>query len=132
MLQIPKPVYAQMLSHLESAYPKEGCGILAGRGSRVTTWYPMANTENSPVSYLMSPKEQLQVMKQMREDRVDMLAIVHSHVASAAYPSSHDVAMAFYPDVAYIVVSLANRARPEAKSFLIRDGKISEDGLQVT
>ena len=91
----------------------------------------MANTENSPVSYLMSPKEQLQVMKQMRVDQVDMLAIVHSHVASAAYPSSHDVAMAFYPDVAYIVVSLADRAKPEAKSFLICDGKITEDSLQV-
>jgi proteasome lid subunit RPN8/RPN11 len=130
MLTIPRAIYDQVIAHLQNAYPKEGCGILGGQEDRATKWYPMTNTEASPVSYMMNPREQLQVMKKMREDKVEMVAIVHSHVASPAYPSSHDVAMAFY-DVGYVIVSLADRAKPEAKSFLIRDGKISEDGVEI-
>ena len=34
-------------------------------------------------------------------------AIVHSHVRSRAWPSPTDVALAFYPDALYLLVSLA-------------------------
>ena len=91
----------------------------------------MTNTEESPVSYQMDPKEQLRVMKQMREAEQEMLAIFHSHTASEAYPSPVDVSLAVYPEVSYVLVSLTDRAHPAIRSFRIEDGAIAEEDIQI-
>ncbi|MBI3591985.1 MAG: M67 family metallopeptidase, partial [Nitrospirae bacterium] len=84
-----------------------------------------ANTESSPVSYFMDSKEQFQVMKDMRENNLSMLAIFHSHPSSAAYPSAKDVSLAFYEDSFYVIVSLIEK-ESFVKAFSIRSGEIEE------
>ena len=90
----------------------------------------MTNIEKSPVSYLMDSKEQFRVMKDMREKSLSMIAIFHSHPASAAYPSPRDVSLAFYEEAVYVIVSLAGK-EPEVKAFSIREGKIREVEILV-
>ena len=131
MLRIPKTLCEDMIAHCRSAYPKEACGLLAGRDGVVEQVYLMTNVEDSPIGYSMDPKEQLQVMKAMRERRQEMLAIYHSHTASAAYPSPVDVRLAVYPEVSYVLVSLKEQARPEIKSYQIQDRRITAENLQV-
>ena len=131
MLRLPKPLYEEVIAHCQREYPKEACGILAGNDHVVNDLYPMTNVDQSPISYQMDPKEQLRIMKQMRVRTQEMLAIYHSHTASAAYPSPVDVTLAVYPDVSYVLVSLRDQAKPEVCSYRIQESVISREDLQV-
>ena len=131
MLILTKRVYEEMVVHCQREYPKEACGILAGRSDEADHVYTMTNVDASPISYQMDPKEQLRVMKQMRQAQQEMVAIYHSHTASAAYPSTVDVQLVVYPDASYVLVSLADRTRPVVNSYRIVEGAITHEELQV-
>ncbi len=124
-IKIPHRIISEIISHAREGYPEEVCGILAGTDEGVSTVYRMTNVEHSPVSYFMDPREQFQVMKLMRKEGLKMLAIYHSHPDSQAYPSAKDVSLAFYDDVAYIIVSLADD-KPEVRAFEIKEGRVRE------
>lgn len=129
-LIIPAHIFDEMLAHCREACPHEACGVLAGKENQVSKIFKMTNIEKSPVSYLMDSKEQFRVMKDMREKSLSMIAIFHSHPASAAYPSPRDVSLAFYEDAVYVIASLAGK-EPEVKAFSIREGEIREVGIVV-
>jgi proteasome lid subunit RPN8/RPN11 len=131
MLTITQALWQQIVEHCQHEYPKEACGMVAGRDGLVQRVFPMRNVDASPISYQMDPKEQLLVMKQMRQANQSMQAIYHSHTASPAYPSPVDVSLAVYPDVNYILVSLKDQANPVVESYRILDGKILPDHLHV-
>ncbi len=132
MLTISHALLQEIIDHCQREYPKEACGMLAGRDGLVQHVFPMRNVDASPISYQMDPKEQLLVMKQMRQANWQMLAIYHSHTASPAYPSPVDVSLAVYPEVNYILVSLKDRSNPVVESYRILDGKILPDQLHVS
>lgn len=127
---IPQHIFDEMIAHCKKGCPCEACGILAGEGNMVSKIYAMTNTEKSPVSYLLDSKEQFNVMKDMRENNISMVAIFHSHPSSAAYPSPTDVNLAFYEDTVYVIVSLIE-STPVVKGFSIKEGKIEEVGVVV-
>ncbi len=124
-LIIPQQIFDDMLAHCKAGYPNEACGILAGKDTEVSKIYKMTNIENSPITYMLDPKEQFKVMKDMRENNLSMLAIFHSHPSSVAYPSSRDVSLAFYEDSVYIIISLMGK-EPAVRGFSIKDGQIKE------
>lgn len=121
-----------MVTHCRACYPNEACGILAGTGNRVTRVYPMSNAEPTPVSYFMQPKEQLRVMKELRQEGLAMVAIFHSHPQSPAYPSVKDISLAFYPEALYVIVGLMNREAPAIKAYSIIDGVVKETLFEIT
>ena len=63
--------------------------------------------------------------------------IVHSHVRSPARPSPTDVALAFYPDALYVLVSLADdqvdpaTGAESVRAWRIVDGAVFEVALDV-
>ncbi len=131
-MRISKEVHRQMITHAKTGYPNEACGIVAGsKLGEGTHFFPMKNMDESSISYFMDPKEQLRVFKQMRELKADMTGIFHSHVASEAFPSQKDIRLAFYPDVSYVIVSLASRSKPVLRSFKIQDEKITEEEITI-
>lgn len=132
MLVLKKDFFAQIVEHCKKGLPDEACGILAGKDNTVEKIYAMANAEKSPENYLMDPKEQLRVMKEMRNSGLEMLAIYHSHVASEARPSSRDIEMAFYPESSYVILSLQDRNNPRIRSFKIKDGKVEEEEVLLS
>ncbi|RMG70161.1 MAG: M67 family peptidase [Nitrospirae bacterium] len=127
-LNIPASILSEIIEHAQEGYPEEVCGILAGDDEGINRLFRMTNVEHSPVSYFMDPKEQFQVMKRMRQEGLKMLAIYHSHPDSQAYPSQKDVSLAYYDDVAYIIVSLAED-KPVVRAFEIKEGRVRE--LQI-
>jgi proteasome lid subunit RPN8/RPN11 len=129
-MKLTRSVYDAIIEHMKKGYPNEACGILAGSG-KSAKFYPMRNTDESAISYFMDPKEQLAVFKKMRADGLEMTGIVHSHVASAAYPSQKDVRLAFYPEVSYLIVSLSDADKPVLRSFRIENDKISEEEVRI-
>jgi len=129
-LIIPSPIFTEMLVHCKDGYPNEACGILAGNSNEVSKIYKMTNIENSPVTYMLDSKEQFQMMKDMRQNNLFMLAIFHSHPSSEAYPSAKDVSLAFYEDCVYIIVSLIEK-EPVVKGFSIKEGNIEETEIAL-
>ena len=124
-LFITRELLAKIISHCKEIYPNEACGILAGKGRVVQKVYKMTNIENSSVSYMMEPREQFTVMKEMREQGLEMSAIYHSHPQSDVHPSPKDINLAFYPDSLYVILSLIYE-EPAIKAFEIKNGLIRE------
>jgi len=132
MMQLvaPRRVVDEIISHCKEVYPNEACGILAGKGGVVQEVYKMRNIEDSAVSYMVAPKEQFAVMKEMREKGLEIVAIYHSHPHSDAYPSPKDIELAFYPESIYLIVSLINK-EPGIRAFSIRDEKAEEVEMKI-
>ncbi|PIV55593.1 hypothetical protein COS16_06570 [Candidatus Desantisbacteria bacterium CG02_land_8_20_14_3_00_49_13] len=143
MLYLNKEQFQEMTGHCREEYPKESCGILAGKISPQSTVdsqrlklvnkvYRMANVSEKPeICYFMRPAEQFKVFKEMRTLGIEMLGIYHSHIGTPAYPSQRDCEMAFYPETSYVIVSLQDFNKPEIRSFKILDGKIKEEKIMV-
>lgn len=131
MLTIKKTDLQKIFDHCDREYPSEACGILAGRSGRVEKVYTMTNAEPSPSFYLMDPQEQFRVMKEIRQEGMELAGIYHSHTGSPAYPSGTDVGLAYYPEAVYLIVTLMDRKKPAARAFTIVDGIIAEVELIV-
>jgi proteasome lid subunit RPN8/RPN11 len=131
MLILNKIQLDEIIRQCIKELPNEACGILAGKSGEVQKVYAMTNADKSPETYFMDAKEQLKVMKQIRQESLEMVGIYHSHVASQAYPSARDVELAFYPEVSYVILSLRDKGRPECKAFRILGNKISDEDLVI-
>lgn len=129
MLYLTREQLNKMIDHAREGFPNEVCGILAGKTGNVEKVYQMSNTDKSAVTFFMDPKEQLRVMKEIRNIGLDFIGIYHSHPETRAYPSAHDVKLAFYPEVSYVIISLQHKDKPEVRSFKIVEGNIEEEGL---
>jgi proteasome lid subunit RPN8/RPN11 len=125
----------QIVEHAQVEDPNECCGILAGTDGSAKHAYRITNTVKSPYRYLMDPQQFLDADKDSEARGWKFLAFYHSHTHSEAYPSQTDVRMALesgWLDVHYVLVSLADKAKPVLQAFHIHeDGKITEDTLQV-
>jgi len=131
MIKLKKELLEQIMKHSLAELPNEACGILAGKEGNVQQVYEMTNTDKSPQTFFMDAKEQLRVTKEIRNQDKDLLGIYHSHVASEAYPSSHDVELALYPEASYVIISLKDKNNPSVRSFRIVEGEIAEEELKI-
>lgn len=131
MLILKKELFEQIIAQCINEYPNEACGILAGKEAMVQKVYEMTNADKSPATYFMDAKEQFKVMKEIRNLGLEMLGIYHSHVASAAWPSAHDVELSFYPAASYAIVSLEDKNNPRIRSFKIKEGIIAEEEVKI-
>lgn len=130
MISIKREDIEIVLEHARDENPREACGILAGNNGIVEKVYRMKNKDLSSVTYLMDSMEQFAVMKEMRGKGLDIVGIYHSHTSSVAFPSATDIELAFYPEVSYLIVSLAGK-EPQMRSFRIKDEKIEEEEIGI-
>lgn len=156
-LKIPRQIIEDLVAHARELDPYECCGLLAGKEGTVTRQYRIANTvardaqavtvfneasvkqlghlsdkTRAEVAYFMDPKEMLAAFKDMRERQLDLTVIYHSHTHSPAYPSTTDVGLAYYPDAAYVIISLENKSQPDIRAYWIKDRQVSPAGFSVT
>ena len=131
-MRLPRAFADAIVDQAKAEHPNEACGLVAGTDRTATKLFKMTNAERSPVIYRMDPAEQLRVFNEIDESGLDLVAIYHSHTRSPAYPSSTDVALAYYPDAVYLIVSLADMDAPDLRGFEIREGKVAEIELELT
>jgi len=131
MLCLGKKQVDELVKHSKREFPNEACGILAGKDGKIEKIYRMTNADKGSKTFFMGPKEQLKVMKEIRNLGLQMLGIYHSHPETEAYPSAHDVELAFYPEVSYVIVSLKDKNSPNMRSFKIIEKKISEEEVKI-
>lgn len=130
-MNIPKSVYDEMIEYAKKTYPQEACGFVVGKKQEASYFMAIENMDHSSVTYTMDPKAQMKAFKKMSEDGLDLIGIFHSHVASEAVPSQTDKKMAFYPDVSYLIVSLADMAHPDLKSYQIADEQVKLEEIKI-
>ena len=131
MVRIPKTIFQEMVDHAKKEWPLECCGILGGKDKTVQKSFELQNTENSPVLYSMSPREQMKVFEEMEKESMKMVAIYHSHPHTIPFPSETDVKLTFYPDVSSIIISLKEEKNPVVKAFQIEKEAIYLEEIEV-
>lgn len=86
----------------------------------------MENVAGSETAYEMDPAQLIGALRGLRDVGEELIAIYHSHPHGPARPSRIDIERAYYPDVAYVIVSLAEPERPRAAAFRILVGEALE------
>ncbi len=132
MLLLQEDMLQFVLAQARDSYPYEACGLLGGSDGRVLKVQPMRNIADDPrTRYVMDPEELLAAFQDFEANDWDLLAIYHSHPAGPSHPSETDIAESYYPDVVYLIISLAVRHAPKVTAWTIRDGQASPAVLQV-
>ena len=126
-LTFPRPLYAEMVTHVLSNPALEMCGLLAGRAGMVDRVWPVPNALQSPVAYRMDGPEFAAAMVGCD---FEPLGVFHSHPAGPSVPSPTDIAEAAYPDSIYVVISLRTTP-PGVRGFAIVDGQVAEVEMNI-
>ena len=125
-LVISPGVLDEVIRHAKSAYPKEGCGLIAGmRPSLVgVRLIPITNIASSASQFEMDPAELINNLRDLRHAGEELVAIYHSHPHGPARPSAIDVRRAYNPEAAHLIVSLADPECPQVAAFRIVDEQV--------
>lgn len=126
---------ADVVAHLRSSLPEEGCGLLAtstgtGGGRRVRRFYPGDNIDRSPTRYTMDPRQVIAAIEDMDANGWSLGAIVHSHPRTEASPSPTDLREAYDAEAWLLIVSFA-AIEPEVRPWSIAPGSPVEIDLKI-
>ncbi len=105
-LEIPADLHDALIAHCRRDDPLECCGILGGVAPRVLSLHPLHNIDASKTRYTADPKELIQALVWLREQRREVLAIYHSHPRWEAVPSATDLTQNYWGEMPRIIVSL--------------------------
>ncbi|MEZ5317086.1 MAG: M67 family metallopeptidase [Vicinamibacterales bacterium] len=124
-LLLPSAVRGAVVAHARRDAPRECCGLLLGRGRRVTHAVAMRNAAGARARtrFRLDDRDHIAVRRILRDvsPRLEIVGVYHSHPAGPARPSPTDVAEAHYPDWVYLIVGLSPRVAIGA--FAIRGGR---------
>lgn len=105
--------------------------MIAGRDGDVVQVYRATNIEHSHLRFMIDPREQLQIDREIEQGDLELTAIYHSHTRTAPKPSETDLIYAkLWPGVLWVIVGLA-REEPEVRTWRIDDGEAAEAELLV-
>jgi proteasome lid subunit RPN8/RPN11 len=122
-LLVPPDVLAAVVAHARADAPVECCGLLAGApAGRVALHFPVRNDLASPTEYATNARDMLAASRAVRAAGAEVLAVYHSHPASAPVPSAKDVAGNHWGEtVAHLIVGLAG-PDPDVRAWWIGEG----------
>jgi proteasome lid subunit RPN8/RPN11 len=129
-----RKVYGQLLEHARRQPHRECCGILAGQDGLITRAFPAKNVAADPVrNYEIAPKEIVRLMAELRKRRLEFLGIYHSHPnwRDTNEPSAKDIALAYYSEAIYFIVTPRPYATTPIRAFSIRGGRAMELEIRV-
>lgn len=134
-LVIPEEICSELNAHARESAPLECCGLLAGRivdgVGAVSVCYPIENVVRSPTEYETDAREMMFAFRAMRERGIELLAIYHSHPASAPVPSRRDIERNTYGETAaHVIVGLAG-AEAEVRAWWLTETGFREAELHV-
>ena len=134
---IPASLREAIVAQARAEEPNESCGLIIGdaavaAGGRALRYEPVRNRAASPYRYEIDPPDLYRLTVATDDADEVFWGIVHSHTHTPAVPSPTDLALAFYPDALYVLVSLsedeADRATglPSLRAWRIVDGEVHE------
>jgi len=131
MIHIPEYIFNECVARARQQAPIESCGLFGGVGNRVSVFYAMTNTDNSPEHFSLDPRQQFFVIKDLRKRGLKMIGVVHSHPVTPARMSKEDKRLSVDPEAIYFILSLAGD-EPSMKAFRRNDdGSFAEVPLSI-
>lgn len=120
-MRIERAALDSVRAHVAEGYPNEICGILAGAdgGDLVTEAHRVRNTmvERARDRYLMDPRDQIRIQRDLDERGMSLLGYYHSHPDSPARASVTD-AGASWAGPGYLIVSCYQGEPRDANLFV--------------
>jgi proteasome lid subunit RPN8/RPN11 len=82
---------------------------------------------------VIAPKEMVRLMGEFRERRLEFLGIYHSHPhwLDVNEPSPKDIALAYFSEAIYFIVTPRPYASTPVRAFSIQNGRPTELEIQV-
>ena len=112
----------EILEHLISVYPEEGCGILINKRGKIV-WMSCENTAIKPEEdFVISAKDYIRASL-----LGDIHAIVHSHPGVSCEPSESDIKTSDFLGIPYIIYSLPSMEKYEYTPKNIRNKLLGRD-----
>lgn len=131
-ITMPRTLVNKILTMAQQSPETEVCALVSIDSQARERLYPIANiASDTHTLFQMDPHEQIQAMKQMRDNNENLFAIVHSHPHAPALPSVADVEQAAYPDANYIIVSLNTQGVLEMRGFKLAAQRIEDIAINV-
>ena len=129
MIIVPNGIAEEMVKHAREEYPRECCGMLAGKDATITTLFKIKNTAQRLDEYELDPLEQVNAFEEIDRLSLKLLGVYHSHPNHPCYPSGLDIHQAFYPDTHFFIISLNDMIGFEIKAFKLCKGKVLEETI---
>ena len=130
-MAVARDLLVQLEQAARSEPHREICGLLAGRDGAATRIFPAANAAaDAAKNYEVAPEELFRLMRQIRAASLNLMGIYHSHPSGKNVPSVRDIERAYYPDVAYFIVSAQTDQKP-VRAFSIREGQVTEVEIEI-
>ncbi len=126
IVRVRAEILARMGEEAQRVPNQECCGLLAGRAGVISVVFPARNALASATAFEIAPEDLFRFFRRMRAERLEHLGIYHSHPDGNNAPSSRDVESAYYPDVAYFILSPRPDAARAVRAFSIREAVVSE------
>ena len=130
MRRIKKEIFNKIIQHAKRDVPIEACGYLACRGDIITKHYELTNIDQSQEHFAFDPQEQFEVVRDARNNDLEICAVYHSHPETPARPSDEDIKLAYDKNLSYVIISLAE-GKEDVKSFRIIDSNVQNESLEA-
>jgi proteasome lid subunit RPN8/RPN11 len=110
MLHLPRAIRDRIAALAEAAYPGECCGLLVGfvEGDGAVYVHRMEPSPNVAEGdkrdrFEVDPKLRFELMRELGDGFDQIVGHYHSHPDHPPEPSAHDLAMAFEPDLVWVI-----------------------------
>jgi proteasome lid subunit RPN8/RPN11 len=131
VVRVKNQVLTHMMYHLLQEPHWECCGLLAGEEGVITRYFEATNELASATEYSIAPKQLFGIVREIRAKGLELMGIYHSHPNGDNHPSPRDIEQAYYPDVAYFILSPRKEASDQVRAFSIQNGMASELEIQI-
>jgi len=131
LVRIECGVFDRLLTAARANPNIECCGLLAGREAVISAILPATNALQSPKAYEIAPQELFELFRRIRSAGLEHLGIYHSHPNGENAPSPLDIERAFYPESAYLIISMHPAASHPIRAFRIIEAQARELSLQI-
>ena len=119
-LTLPRALYRALVEEAGRSLPNECCGLLGGYEHTVKEILPATNALSSPTAFEIAPRELFELMRRLRNKKLQLVGIYHSHPAGDNAQSARDRERAYYPEAAYVIASPLADALTPVRAFRLR------------
>ena len=131
MITINRKIVEEIEKHAREAYPRECCGMLAGRENVITKLFKTKNIAKSADEYELEPQDQVEAFEEIDRVSLKLIGVYHSHPDHPCYPSALDIRQAFYPGTAYFIISLSDSSHFQLRAFMMQEGEVLEEEITI-
>lgn len=134
-LEVTDLVIREVRDEGERGYPREACGILAGRLDGETRTavqaLPIKNREETATRYLIPPKAYREAEEACRAKGLVPVGVYHSHPDHPASPSATDLDAA-WPWFFYLIISVRKSRAGDSRTWLLREDRSGFEEVEFT